>query len=356
MTHEFKEIIASYVTARQQGISAAMATVVDVEGSSYRRPGVGMLILENGEVKGAVSGGCVEKEVRRQAQSVFESGIPKIMTYDGQYRLGCEGVLYILIEIFEITRDAIHGIQEQLKSRNTFEIKSFYNKKDKSYPFMGSIIQFENGAKFRFSDSVDTNLIQQETSLLCFQRAMLPCFRLIIIGTEHDAVVLCKIASITGWEVEVVASPKNPKRLENFPGANKIINHSPEDLIIQNVDHQTAIILMNHNFAKDLLYLQAIKGVKPAYLGLLGPARRREKLLSAFIEYAPEVADEFMDSIHGPAGLNLGAETPQEIAIAIIAEILSVIRNQKPIPLQEKEGAIHDDFKRKNIDAFSSEA
>ncbi len=354
MTHEFKEIVESYSIAKQQGIPAVMATVVDVEGSSYRRPGVGMLILQTGDTKGAVSGGCVEKEVFRQAQSVFESGIPKVMTYDGKYRLGCEGVLYILIEIFDVSDLVIDRIREQLKLRKPFEIKSYYSTEKRDLEIMGSVVQFEGDQEFVFSNRVNTYSIKQETSTACFCRDMQPCFRLVIIGTEHDAVELCKIASSTGWEVEIVASPKNPKQLLDFPGANKVFNTSPEGLNIHNVDTQTAIILMSHNFAKDLLYLQAINDLVPAYIGLLGPARRREKLLSAFIEYCPEVTDEFMDSIHGPAGLNLGAETPQEIAIAIIAEILSVIRGQKPIPLQEKKGAIHDDPKRKNINVLST--
>ncbi|GAA4279001.1 XdhC family protein [Aquimarina mytili] len=353
MTHEFKEIIESYTIARQQGIPAVMATVVDVEGSSYRRPGVGMLILKNGVSKGAVSGGCVEKEVFRQAQSVFETGIPKIMTYDGKYRLGCEGVLYILIETFDIDEKVIAVIQRQLATRAPFEITSLYHKKEQSTIDMGSIVRFKTGQEFPFSNTLDFETISHQTLLESFQRKMQPCFRLVIIGTEHDAVQLCQLASATGWEIEIIGSPKNPKRLNEFPGASKVYNLSPEDLKISHVDHQTAIILMTHNFAKDLLYLQAIKEYAPIYIGLLGPARRREKLLTAFIEYYPEIRDEFLEAIHGPAGLNLGAETPQEIAISIIAEILSVCRNQNPIPLQQKDGAIHDDHKRKSRHVFS---
>ncbi len=349
MTHEFKEIIKSYALAKQQGISAVMATVVDVEGSSYRRPGVGMLILKNGVTKGAVSGGCVEKEVFRQAQSVFDTGVPKIMTYDGKYRLGCEGLLYILIETFDISEDGIITIEEKLTSREPFEIVSFYSKTETSNGF-GSVVRFEDSKKFPFSDKIDVES-SQVTEQECFQRKMQPCFRLVVIGTEHDAVKLCQLASTTGWEIEVIGSPKNPKRPADFPGANKVLNYDPDNLKIEQVDKQTAFILMTHNFAKDLLYLQAIKDFNPVYIGLLGPARRREKLLSAFIDYHPEVSDEFLDSIHGPAGLNLGAETPEEIAISIIAEILSVVRNQEPIPLQDKTGAIHDDPKRKNINA-----
>lgn len=347
MTHEFKEIIESYHKAKQQGIPAVMATVVDVEGSSYRRPGVGMLILQNGKMIGAVSGGCVEKEVLRQAQSVFVSGESKMMTYDGKYRLGCEGLLYILIETFDISTIEIATIQRHLKSRVPFEIKSWYSKTEREISTMGSIVQFKGDQAFCFSQDTKPG-----DCLESFVRKMQPCFRLIIIGTEHDAVQLCKLASATGWEVDIVGSPQHPKELEDFPGAKEIIHSTPEDLSIDHIDDQTAVILMSHNFAKDLLYLQALKETSPVYIGLLGPAQRREKLLSAFIEYFPEVTDRFLDAIHGPAGLNLGAETPQEIAISIIAEILSVIRGQNPIPLQAKKGAIHDDPKRKKINAI----
>ena len=97
MLHELKDIIRSAKIAKTQGIKTVIASVVHLEGSSYRRPGVRMSIQENGKMIGAVSGGCVEKEILRQSQRVFESNTPTLMEYDGRYRLGCEGVLSILI-------------------------------------------------------------------------------------------------------------------------------------------------------------------------------------------------------------------------------------------------------------------
>ncbi|MBQ4802496.1 XdhC family protein [Aquimarina sp. MMG015] len=354
MTHEFKEIITSYKEANKKGVRAVMATIVDVDGSSYRRPGVGMLILENGEMTGAVSGGCVEKEVLRQSQSVFADNRAKIMTYNGRYRLGCEGVLYILIEPFSIHSDVITTIEDYLFSRIPFEINSHYSKKEDFVETMGSTISFGDFKELEFSSCFDIHLVKNNISFDCFSRSMQPCFRLIIIGWEHDAIELCAIANATGWEVEIVNTPKKPKIASDFPGATKVLNQSPEELFIDKVDKQTAIILMTHNFAKDLLYLQAIKNALPVYIGLLGPSKRREKLLSAFIEYFPDVSEEFIDCIYGPAGLNLGAETPKEIAISIIAEILSVVRDQEPISLQDKVGGIHGSSKQEKLDKISS--
>ncbi|WP_378174722.1 XdhC family protein [Aquimarina sp. SS2-1] len=350
MTHEFKEIISSYQKASQEGIRTVIATVVHVDGSSYRRPGVGMLILENGHMTGAVSGGCVEKEVWLQSQSVFATGTAKVMTYNGRYRLGCEGILYILIERFAPSNDTVCAILHNLASRIPFQMESYYTKDGESNGDIGSIVSFGNIQTFKFSNHFDIDAVKNNAGLACFNRTMEPCFKLIIIGSEHDAAKLSIMASATGWEVEVVNTPKSLKNLSDFPGASKIRYQAPEDLDLDKVDKQTAIILMTHNFAKDLLYLQAIKDTQPIYIGLLGPSRRREKLLSAFIEYFPDVAVEFMECIHGPAGLNLGAETPQEIAISIIAEILSVVRNQQPIPLQDKIGGIHGNAQGRTVD------
>ena len=98
---------------------------------------------------------------------------------------------------------------------------------------------------------------------------------------------------------------------------------------------------MNHNFGYDLHYLIALKNTTSNYIGVLGPSKRRDDLLSNLIEYSPEIKEEFLDTIHGPAGLNLGSITPQEIAISIISEILAVTRKKQPISLTEKAGRIH---------------
>ena len=99
MTHELKQIVATYISSRSKGLKTVLATVVALDGSSYRKPGVRMLIVEDETMVGAVSGGCVEKDILRQSKTVFDTGHPKMMTYDGRYRLGCEGILYILLEV-----------------------------------------------------------------------------------------------------------------------------------------------------------------------------------------------------------------------------------------------------------------
>jgi xanthine/CO dehydrogenase XdhC/CoxF family maturation factor len=331
MTHEIKDIIEAYLKAKEKGLKAVLASVVDLTGSSYRKPGVRMLILEDGSMIGAVSGGCVEKDILRQSETVFKNGISKMMTYDGRYRLGCEGVLYILIEIFQPNESFVNAFESAIKKRQEFKIHSYYKTTEGEHKGIGSFFEFGNE---KLSVSNREVKIDEIADLLhLFSQTMPPCFKLMIFGTEHDAVRLCELARFNGWEVTVISGPLESKTIDNFPGACAFYSVSPDALELKSIDDETAIVLMSHNFANDLKYLIELKDLRPVYLGMLGPSKRREKILSEFLEYCPDVDEAFLDLIYGPAGLNIGAETPQEIAISILSEILSVTRNTRPIPL-----------------------
>ena len=322
--------------AAARGQKAVLATVVALEGSSYRRPGVRMLITDDHGMTGAVSGGCVEKEVLRQAIPVFGGSMAKVMTYDGRYRLGCEGILYILLEPFEPSGEFLETFREAIKDRSSFGITSHY--------FKGEATSVHYGSTLRLGDRVYPfrTSFQPDSGDAEFREQMKPCSKLLILGAEHDAVQLSHFASLMGWEVTVVANASEEKSLADFPGAQELLCVLPESYRPDSVDKQTAVVLMTHSFVKDLQFLIALKDATPAYLGLLGPARRRERLLHEFLERCPDLREEFFENLHGPAGLNVGAETPQEIAIAILAEILAVLHGQDPIPLRDKKGAIHN--------------
>ena len=335
MTHELKKIIQAYIVADKSGLKTVLATVVALEGSSYRRPGVRMLIREDGKTTGAVSGGCVEKEIIRQADGVFNSSSAKTMTYDGRYRLGCEGVLYILIEPFLPSTTFLEAFINQIEVRESFKIVSYFERLDKSSHTYGSVF-FMNKMEYDVRTSFTKN-----KEIEVFEQQMKPCFKLIIFGSEHDAVQLCSYAALTGWEVDVVASPTEGKEVTDFPGAQKLLHIEPEDYPTVDINKYVAVVLMTHSYVKDLKFLMRIKDSKPAYIGLLGPQQRREKLLNELIENNSDIALSFIENIHGPAGLNIGSETAQEITIAILAEILAVTRNREPILLKNKEGNIH---------------
>lgn len=337
MTHEFKDIVNQAFQARKKGLKSILASVVALDGSSYRRPGVRMLIIENGTMVGAVSGGCVEKEILLQSQTVFKSGQSKIMTYDGRYRLGCEGVLYILLEQFQADNAFELAFKSCLHKRKSFEIHSYYTKKESNVPGLGSFVQLSDAS---YSLQSNSETINRE-SLSVFRQTLPACAKLVIIGAEHDAVQLCKYADFTGWEVTIIAGAKEAKSIDDFPGVSQFYAVTPETMDVSAIDNQTSVVLMTHSFANDLRFLVALKGTNPNYIGVLGPSRRREDLLNQFLEYCPDIEDGFLERIHGPAGIDIGSETPQEIAISIVAEILAVTRKRNTISLSKKTGRIH---------------
>lgn len=314
---------------------SVLATVVALDGSSYRRPGVRMLISESGMLTGAVSGGCVEKEVVFQAASVFTTGVAKMMTYDGRFRLGCEGILYILLEPFAPTQAALEQLEAVFQTRKNFRLASHYKKDYGVCTGLGTYLHI-NGSVLPLQEGLDSNM-----QLDVFQQELKPVYKLLIIGGEHDAVKLSHLALGLGWEVIVATVPSEDKQLSDFPGIHALWNSEPERLPVDQIDAQTAVVLMTHSYVKDLKYLKALGQVRPMYFGLLGPTKRREKLFGEYIAHYPEDDFKFFDTIHGPAGLNIGAEAPEEIAIAILAEILTVIREQEPMSLRDKKQGIH---------------
>lgn len=335
MTHEFKRIIKEYQIAEKTNIKCVLATVVDLDGSSYRRPGVRMLIREDNIMIGAVSGGCVEKEVLFQAQSVFKKNIAKLMTYDGRYRLGCEGILYLLLETFKPNESVITEFNSIIHYRKPFILSTSYQKEYGDLDGYGTFISLNNQS-FAFNSTT-----KEQYKALHFEQPMKPCKRLLILGGEHDAVQLSHFGLTMGWEVTVAVTPREDKTINDFPGIDALLNYEPENFLAENIDANTAVLLMTHSFVKDLKYLMVLKNTEPMYLGLLGPAKRREKLLASLLEEDMDIDLDFLENIHGPAGLNIGAETPQEIAISILAEILAVIRKTEPIMLRDKKQKIH---------------
>jgi xanthine/CO dehydrogenase XdhC/CoxF family maturation factor len=338
MMHEFKEIIHQAVINQQRGLKNVLASVVYLVGSSYRKPGVRMLISEDLKSVGAVSGGCVEKEIIHRANTVFRDNQPKIITYDGRYRLGCEGILYILIEPFFISDDFLKAFLNANSKREALKIDSYFKKEDEAFGDFGSVVTFENQQQFTFSDSFNH---QKENKVDIFTQILKPAFKLMIIGGEHDAVKLCTIAANLGWEINVITSAKDSKYLNDFPGANLVVGDSPETIQFTDIEENCAIVIMNHSYVQDLKYVVKLAESKPKYIGIIGSPKKRERLFNELFEFAPNTTEEFLDCIYSPAGLHIGAKTPEEIAISIIAEIMSVINQKEPFSLRNVTGKIH---------------
>jgi len=337
MTHEILLLFQTLKNWQKTGKKAVFITVVALEGSSYRRPGVCMIMSQEGEMVGAVSGGCVETEIERQAQRVFQSGKAKVIIYDGRFRIGCEGIIHILIEPVSLTDELFSAFEIQVENRHSFRMEAWFYREVGEYGDVGTMVVL-NGKKYALNPSFTIDQIANQE---CFIQTLKPLFQLFIFGAEHDAVQLCQSAKLLGWKVTIVASPDESKSCDYFPGANSLVSPTFDSIDTSQIDEQTAVVLMTHSFNKDVQYLMALKDTNPAYLGLLGSNNRRERVLSMLLDYMSDISTDFLEQIHGPAGISIGAESASEIAVSILAEILSVIRHQKPIALSEKIGSIH---------------
>jgi xanthine dehydrogenase accessory factor len=337
MTNEIRRLFHHLRDWQQAGEKSVLATVVHLEGSSYRRPGVRMIISESGKVAGAISGGCVEQEIVRQAHGVFRTGKSIIMTYDGRFRMGCDGVITLLLEPVFISEDLWRDFKTVLRKRKAFRTESYYDPVPGAYEGTGTSVILEETAYSLNPVSIPV----PKSDFTCFSQKFPPVFQLYIFGAEHDAVQLCKAAHQLGWDVTIVAPPDEARSIAYFPGATRLISPAFDRIDTSQMDHQTAVVLMSHSFHKDVQYFIALKDICPAYMGVLGPGSRRERLLSEFLNYCPDASPEFLEQWHGPAGISIGAESASEVAVSILAEILSVVRNQKPVALREKMGSIH---------------
>ena len=340
MTHEFRNIVLSYLEAAKSNRKCILATLVDLDGSSYRRPGVRMLISDDGKITGAISGGCIEKEVIRESASVFENSTPKMMTYDGRYRLGCEGVIYILIEVFQPSSSLMEEFFHCLEARQSFTLSTFYKKQVVADDNLGTVVRL-SGKEFTVNQAVKPETLLSGNDNLILEQVLPARFRLLIFGGEYDAAKLSFQASLLGWEVVMVTNPVDGYTTENFPGSLKVLQTTPDQLPENLIDQNTAVVLMTHNYAKDLNFLLALKYSEPVYLGLLGPVKRKNKLYDDYLEHTGEIPETLFDVIHGPAGLNIGAETAEEIALSICSEIITIQRKKDASHLNELKDRIH---------------
>lgn len=319
MTHEFLKIIDSYKRASKKNFRTVLATIVYVEGSSYRKEGTQMLIDQYQNITGALSGGCVEQEVIRQSSSVFSSNCPKVFKYDGRFRLGCEGSIYILIELFHPNEKLLNLIEDAIQQRQPFLLSCSFLKDEISKPGFGT--------SFVFKDiTVYNSDYEERSNNLIFEQKIQPLNRLCLFGIEHDSNKLSQLAAFLGWEVIVIGSEYSTVNSSDFPFAKSVLTVKPEDLDQGLFCKNTAVVVMSHNYSKDLRFLLHIISSKVRYIGLLGPVHRREKLLNAILDSDILLDDSVFDKIHGPVGLPIGSQTPEEIALSIMAEITSVFK------------------------------
>jgi len=362
---EIKDILKAYDLSIKTGQKAALATVVKVEGSSYRRPGARMLITEDGMLTGAISGGCLEGDALRKALSAIHQQENKLVTYDTTdeddakfgVQLGCNGIVRILFEPIKSDAECnpidilalLEAGQESAVLVTLFSLTSV--KQIGSSLLYGSNLSIQNSAAVLphevITDAEEVLTSKRSTfksytvdgqSLEAFLELVNPPISLIIAGAGNDAQPLAQIADILGWQTTIIDGRPTHATALRFPTADKIRVLKPEQ-VLSNVklNHQTAFVLMTHNYNYDLELLNLLLQTNARYIGTLGP----KKKLIRMLEELQLATDENLSRIYGPIGLDIGAETAEEIAISIIAEIKSVFSGASTGFLKEKTLPIH---------------
>lgn len=362
---EIADIIKAHAQATKDGKKTALATVVKVEGSSYRRPGARMLITEDGILTGAISGGCLEGDALRKALSAIHQQENKLVTYDSMdeddakfgVQLGCNGIVYILFEpIFDDQEVNPITILAELESkRKNAALAVLFSLEGKkqigTYMLLRQHDQFKNKENDYFpslSDDLQKVLAEKKSTFLdynagkelitAFLEFISPPIALIIAGAGNDAQPLANIADVLGWNVTIADGRQTHATSQRFPKANQILVTKPGQLLPQiTIDDHTAFVLMTHNYNYDLELLHLLLLTNAPYIGSLGP---KKKLIRMLDELNLNTAEN-QSRVHGPIGLDIGAETAEEIAISIIAEIKAVLSGASAGRLKEKIAPIH---------------
>lgn len=347
-----------------------LATVVDVEGSSYRLPGARMLIAPDGRTIGTVSGGCLEADLIERAKRVLRTAEAEVITYDTRtsddsvfsLNMGCKGAIRILLEL---PREELIGfLKHRWQTDKPGVAATLISVKNAQREERVGARLLLDGRGIVFKDLSDATLDallphchavlrERKSKLLAtpigeaFLEYVSAPTHLVIFGAGSDAVSLAELAKGVGWRVTVVDHRPALITRERFQTADETLQSRPEELSARlRIGGNVAAVVMTHSYTHDREILKFLLGSEAFYIGSLGPKKRAEKILSELARGGAEVdgllSAENLERLHAPIGLDIGADTPELIAISIIAEIQSVLRNRRGGFLRERTGPIHE--------------
>lgn len=370
---EIREIINAYNKARINEKRLALATLVHLNGSSYRRPGARMIVDEEGQLTGAISGGCLEGDALRKAVFCIHTQRPKLVVYDTSdeedatigIQLGCSGIIQVLFEPID-ENDPLNPIEllkKAIHKRQNTVLVTLYASQIKKSDIVGTSIlleesgEFHNNSTFQFvpeplmQDIKETLTVkknsfksyqQNDNTFNAFLSFISPPISLVIVGAGNDAIPLQSIAETLGWEVTIVDGRHTYAKIERFSSACQIIVSKPEKVLQQiPIDDKTVFVLMTHNYNYDYAILKALLGKNIPYIGALGPKKKLDNMINDLKAENIILNEKQKNILYGPVGLELGAETPAEIALSITAEIMSVMNNKKGGSLRNLLTEIH---------------
>ena len=336
---ELQALLDAAERLRARDEAFALATVVSVRGSSYRRPGARLLVPADSPPIGLISGGCLEEEAARLAREALRLDAPVMVTVDHSAEgdelwgmgLGCRGVIELLAEPTAMaveTLDALRAARDE--SRNTYLLTGLDGERRR-------LIKPEADA---LGEHAAMAIAHGRPAVIgeAILDPILPPLHLVVCGAGPDAAPLVAAGLRLGWRVSVVDARRSMLRPERFPGAtlHDVDPAAAADAV--GAGAWTAAVLMSHDYLRDAAYLGSFLGRGVAYVGVLGPRDRTDRLL-AELEAPPTAADRI--ALHAPAGLDIAADGAEEVATAVIGEILAVLRGRSGASLRERPGPIH---------------
>jgi xanthine dehydrogenase accessory factor len=361
---ELLEIIKYFESRAPETAKTVLVTVVDVQGSSYRLPGARMLVDENGKMLGTVSGGCLEADVLERASRVLQTGKAEIFTYDTtaqedsvfSLNMGCRGVIRILLELPKA--DFIDFCRRLYQTRRSGLAATLIDAKTENGR-VGTRLMLDEGdlVKSDFTEKITENLLpdclnvlQEKKSRLlendfgAFFVEFIPSpVSIVIFGAGADAIPVAEAAKNLGWRVSVVDHRAAFANRERFTTADEIILSRAANLDGNlTIDENTVAVVMSHNYEHDKNTLHFLLNSDARYIGALGPKRRTENILREWREAGAEFSGKQLERLYAPIGLDIGADTPESIALSIVAEIKSVLANRDGGFLRRREGSIYN--------------
>lgn len=311
---ETANLVSLWRRARERGEQICLATVVHIEGSSYRKPGARMLLTSAGERVGTISGGCLEAEISRRAWWLTEDG-PTIQKFASSFEeddkprhgLGCGGVIWVLLE-----REP-HQVLSALAASLEKGVPSVVL--HRILPTAGPI-----GSTIVPAPNPDAEQINANGVADTWLETLQPPPRLTILGAGDDALPLARFTDEIGWRVRVADARTHLLRAERFPSNVELVPLQQDDPQL-NIGPDDFAVILTHSYQQDRALLKALLPAGPRYLGILGPRHRTARLIDEVAPALGWTAAQCWDGLHSPVGLDLGTRDPASIALAIAAEL-----------------------------------
>jgi xanthine dehydrogenase accessory factor len=368
---ELQKIVGEAMRARASGQRAALATVVGIEGSGYRLPGARMLIVEGKWVAGSISGGCLEDDVVLRARDAIAKHEASVAVYDTTrdddivfgVGLGCKGIVTLLIEPVRTGDDGIDFVafaKSCLEDRASglaativrtegsvgaqpgmrLVVRDETVRSDIGDPALQRLIEAE--LRSLNEETALVNLPLKEGSALVFLERIEPPTPLVVFGAGHDAMPVVRLAKEIGWHVTLVDHRPAYATRERFPDVDAIIVGSPKEAASKvTLDGDTIALVMTHNYLRDMDWVEILLPSPVRYLGLLGPRKRTDSLLSDLRDKGFEPSVEQLARVYAPVGLDIGSEGPAEVAMSILAEMQAVMTDHDGGHLRARKQPIH---------------